>query len=674
MFHLSRRGFSLAALAGAPFGAASPQPPRKVNRPGRNLLSGGWPPERLARTILARDRWRPFPRARERDGWQELPDSLRAALTTEGEHLLHHAWAPLPATHFLAYPRQGNRTLADDARRGRRNQLRQLVLAECAEYKGRFLDAIVDGIWLTCEETFWGSPAHLGAQKAGIGLPDPEEPVVDLFAADTAAMLAWTDYLVGAELDRVSPLIRRRVWHEVDRRVLAPCERRDDFGWMGFARRPDSRPPNNWNPWINSNWLTASLLLEPDENRRVRSVHKILRTLDIFLDGYSDDGGCDEGPGYWNRAGGSLFDCLELLHSASDGAVDVFADPLIREIGRYIVRAQIHDNWYVNFADASAKVRIDGHLVFRYGRRIGDEPMQLLGAWAAEQAGEGDAGRSDSFGRALPALFSLGQLATAPKKQPLPRDVWLPGIEMMTARLEDGSPRGLYLAAHGGHNAESHNHNDVGDFIVYADGAPAIVDIGVETYTRKTFSSQRYDIWTMQSAWHNLPTIDGVMQADGVRFAARGAVYSASDDAAEFRLDIAPAYPASAGVALWERSLRLDRRQNRVEVKENYSLSKDVSEITLSLVTHARPAHPKKGRIRLRKPEYTSGAVLIEYDPAVFEARTEEVALTDPRLKSSWGDRLYRTLLSARTPPRRATWKLQISQGKDTRDTKEAGA
>ncbi len=88
-------------------------------------------------------------------------------------------------------------------------------------------------------------------------------------------------------------------------------------------------------------------------------------------------------------------------------------------------------------------------------------------------------------------------------------------------RSSEGSAEGLYLAAQGGHNAESHNHNDVGNFIVYADGEPAIIDVGVETYTAKTFSAQRYEIWTMQSAYHNLPTVNGVMQGAGRQFEAR---------------------------------------------------------------------------------------------------------------------------------------------------------
>ena len=96
---------------------------------------------------------------------------------------------------------------------------------------------------------------------------------------------------------------------EVDRRVLTPNLDRDDFWWMGFR----DKGVNNWNPWICSNWLAAALLVEPDDQRRARHVEKILRTLDVFLDIYPEDGGCDEGPGYWGRAGASLFDCLDLL-------------------------------------------------------------------------------------------------------------------------------------------------------------------------------------------------------------------------------------------------------------------------------------------------------------------------------------------------------------------------
>ena len=110
------------------------------------------------------------------------------------------------------------------------------------------------------------------------------------------------------------------------------------------------------------------------------------------------------------------------------------------------------------------------------------------------------------------------------------------------------------LAAQAGNNGKSHNHNDVGNFLVYADGMPAIIDVGVETYTAKTFSPQRYEIWTMQSAYHNCPTIDGVMQSPGSQFAATNVSHHADDHAAELHLDLAKAYPPEAHLASWNRT------------------------------------------------------------------------------------------------------------------------
>ena len=107
------------------------------------------------------------------------------------------AWTPLLATRFLEYARIGNRSEYERENFGRRNKLIALALAECAEGQGRFIDEIANGIWLICEETYWGLPAHIGVQRAGVGLPDAAEPTVDLFAAETAAALAYIDYLLG---------------------------------------------------------------------------------------------------------------------------------------------------------------------------------------------------------------------------------------------------------------------------------------------------------------------------------------------------------------------------------------------------------------------------------------------------------------------------------------------
>ena len=301
MTEVTRRGFIAGAAAlAAPFSApldADAQPPKK-----RDLLTTAWPADLVAAKLVPRPRFHPLPTVAEREAWTNPPADARAALVDAGERQLKTPWEVLPATVFLEFRRNGKRSRFESIRDRRRKKLQDLVMAECLEGKGRFADEIANGVWLTCEETFWGVPAHLGAQKAGVGLPDVTEPIVDLFAAETASLLAWTWYLAGDSLARVSPLVPERIRLEIDRRVLTPCLTRDNFSWMGFS----GGPPNNWNPWICPNWLTSALVMERDEARRQAAVSKILRCLDNFLNGYADDGGCDEGPGYWGRAGDSF--------------------------------------------------------------------------------------------------------------------------------------------------------------------------------------------------------------------------------------------------------------------------------------------------------------------------------------------------------------------------------
>ncbi|HSW00113.1 MAG TPA: heparinase II/III family protein [Sedimentisphaerales bacterium] len=627
---------------------------------GRFKLRELYPQEKVAKVLIPPQEWRPWPTWSDRQAWENLPESVRKDLIANGEQCLGYQWPSLPATLFLEFAREGNRSRYEKVHFDRRYTLTNLLIAECVEGKGRFLDDIANGVWALCEESFWGVPAHVGAQKAGSGLPDSSEPIVDLFAAETGESLAWTYYLLGERLDKVSPLIRKRIRLEMDRRILTPCLTRDDFGWMGFA----GGRVNNWNPWCNASWLTCTLLVEPDADRRIASVAKIVRSLDHFLDAYADDGGCDEGPGYWGRAGASLFDCLELLHSATNGAINVYDRPLIQEIGRYIYRVHIADDYFVNFADASGKAHPPAELVHRYGKRIGDDRLTAFGAYLNSRIPEGFVGaRNYSVGRYLAEVLHAVELKAAHAQAPLPRDVWLDGIQVMTARCRDGISDGFFVAAKGGHNAESHNHNDVGNFIVYMNGRPILIDIGVETYSRKTFSNQRYEIWTMQSAWHNLPTIDGAMQTPGGQFAARDVRYEADDDHAQLKLDIAGAYPRQAGLKSWVRTVRLDRGRD-VVVTEQYALEKPAGRIMLSLVTPCKVSKQGNGRLLLEtvEPGEPRLAVRVVYDETKLKPTVETVPVEDGRLRSVWSERLTRILLIAEKPAMQDTWMVRIER------------
>jgi len=635
--------------------AAAPQRPP--------ALAAEWPLDKISAVLVSRDAWHPVPAIQGRDRWAALAPRLRERLVARGEKALASLIDPLPATLFLDYTRSGNRRRFEDVMFDRRDRLHALALAECVEDRGRFLDAIVDTAWAIAEESSWTVPAHQGAQRARGGLPDTTEPIVDLFSAQTAHSLAWTLYLLGDRLDKVSPLVRPRMTREVDLRVLRPYFERDDFWWMGFA--PRASRPNNWNPWINSNVLAATLLVESDRERRAQLVHKVLRSLDRFLGPHPDDGSCDEGPSYWGRAGASLFESLELLQSASAGRIDVFANPVIRDIGRFVYRARIAGEWFVNVGDSGARVGIDRALVFRYGASIGDPLLRAMGSsGASEEAFDLD---DRSVGRTLFGIFGWDAIAaerTAPP--PLPRDVWLPheDMQLMAARDREGSTDGLYVAAWGSHNDQSHNHNDVGNAIVYVDGAPVFVDAGRPTYTAQTFSGRRYEIWAMQSAFHSLPTVNGVMQEAGRAFRAKDVVYKVSAEVAALMMDIAPAYAASAGIDEWIRIVQLERKRNIV-LSDAFHLKAPTRGLSMNLVTPCEASETDPGTLRLacgRIGGKKDLVVFARFNARIQQATVERIALDDASLTASWGDHLNRIVLTPREAVQQGTWTLTVSR------------
>ncbi len=633
----------LVLLLSAPWSGAGP------TLTPRNLLAGEPELHQLGRDIpavqaalLPHGEWEPFPRASDRAGWEGLASATRERLIADGDAALAEGpWLTLPATKYLDYMRNGDRRSYQAPWADRRNRLKALVLAECAEGEGRFLDAITDGVWAICEETSWVYPAHIFMQRAGSDLPDAREQVVDLGAGETAALISWIDYLLGPELDTVSPVIRTRIAHEIQTRILDPCLNRADFWWMAWDTQ--GHPINNWNPWIVANWISSALLIEKDPELRARHIEKAQRVIDIFINSYPADGGCDEGPSYWGRAGASMFEALDWMHGASNGRISIFDDPLIANMGRYILTAHVGNGWYKNFADANARTFVDGALTYRYGKAVGDDELAAFGAWLWQRQQEGPPPNLGSIGRVIPDLFLAAELAEVPAKDPLPRDGWLPDLQIMTARDKAGTTKGLYFTAKGGHNDESHNHNDVGSFIAYLDGLPLIIDVGPEIYTAKTFSDQRYEIWTMRSGWHNVPLVNGVEQAPGRNFAARDVNYEATDEFARFSLDLAAAYPPEARVDAWHRAITLNRGIS-LELTDTFVLAEKGGPTAQHFVTNRPVDIDAAGRIVLGPfpdaPESRSAA--IHFDPQKLNVRITNFEVTDSRLVGVWGDLVSR--------------------------------
>jgi len=601
----------------------------------RNLLGNLCGEQEIEECLLPGDGWIAFPEYDDRGAWEGIPEIIREKIIQRGEEALDFDWGVVKATDFLEFTRSGDRSIMQNPFGARRNALQNLVLAELVEGRGRFLDQIINGIWALSEQTTWSYSAHLSLQDAGPGLPDVEEPIIDLAVGEVSSLFSWTHHFLKDEFDKVNTLIAKRIEYEIKHKVLDVYDQRDDFWWMGFG---DDRGVNNWNVWVNHNMLTTILLMEEDQERKARNIYKTMRSVDKFINYYPSDGGCDEGPGYWGHAGGALFEYLEMLHMCTDGKIDIFDQEIIKNIGRYIYRAQIAYPYVINFADASARSGSRPGVVYRYGKIIQDPVMQSYGAFLAEKAGWDENIPGGNLEATLMNLFQLSEIYQAEAREPLISDFYLPGLQVCGARDTEGSSEGFFFAAKGGHNLESHNHNDVGNFILYYNGQPAIIDVGVGTYTRKTFSNERYEIWTMQSQYHNTPTINGVQQKPGKQYSAKNVAFDNRGRELRFQADIAGAYPEEAMVHNWYRTFSF-RRGKSITVTEDFRLKKNQGVTSVNFMTCLKPEKVSDELVRLKGGDFS---LVLKYDPKKTDVKIEKRQIEDARLKNNWGESLYR--------------------------------
>jgi hypothetical protein len=243
----------------------------------------------------------------------------------------------------------------------------------------------------------------------------------------------------------------------------------------------------------------------------------------------------------------------------------------------------------------------------------------------------------------LAAITDDEWAAAPPVPFPAPLQSWLPATGVLTAREREGDTAGLFLAAKAGHNDESHNHNDIGSFIVASNGRPLLIDPGAGTYTRQTFGPDRYQIWTMQSSWHNTPAPAGHPQAAGRAHRATDVSAALTVPAAELTLDLAAAYPAAAGVRSWRRTLRLDRTAPLIAIHDSWELSQTSQRTVCYLIT---PEEPQVTGATITLP---SGLV-IDIDASVDGVSAGRISverrdLDDPQLRAIWGGPLYRISL-----------------------------
>lgn len=571
-------------------------------------------------------------RIENRAFWQSIPSRIRQSFLDEAEGN-DGDFPQLSISLYKDFLRTGERRNYEMPFFKKRKMLSDFVIAECIEDNGRFLDRIEDGVWSIISEPGWTIPAHNTyiRDTPQLSMPLLERPILDLFACETGEILALTRLLLSQRLD---PILCKDIEYELKKRVLRPYLE-DHFWWMGGCGKL-----NNWSPWCTQNVLLSTLTLtDLEDAERMAVVEKASETLDLFVNGYEDDGCCDEGAQYWHAAALALWGCLFLLSEACGGKTDkIFDNPKIQAMASYIEKVHISEGLYLNYADCSPKAGKLGAREYLFGKAIGDRGLMAhaLSDWKRYGCMEDD-NNYNLFYKLICCIASKEmeeiKAMNAPEK---------PGFTIFEhTGLAIYRKDGVILGVKAGCNDDSHNHNDVGSTTLYDGSTPLLIDIGVETYTKTTFSKDRYTLWPMQSAYHNTVNFPPFMQKDGSRYRATE-VHFAPESAI---METKEAYDPAAEVKTCKREISFKGR-NITVIDEAQAKEKP----TLSLMSVEKP---EVGANCLSYPSFT-----ITFEGA-GDMEVEEISISDKRLRAAWPERVYRTLVSFE---KRLVWTIDIGK------------
>ena len=331
-------------------------------------------------------------------------------------------------------------------------------------------------------------------------------------------------------------------------------------------------------------------------------------------------------------AGGALLDCLELLEEATEGRLSFWQEEKIRNILAFPGKAEIGEGYFLNFADCDVKPFLSGERIQTAGEKTGDPALCSLGNRLRQNV-SAEMDDVPHYSRLLRLLFHAPAEGAAFRPD---SDIWFPDLQVRIARRG-----GWTLAAKGGHNGESHNHNDVGSFMLYLDGAPEIVDAGNMTYTAKTFSDRRYELWNTRSAYHNVPMIGGREQLAGTERRAEKTAWLPEG----LELEMRGAYDPAAGIRTCMR--RIELREEGLRLTDRIE-TETPEEVCWVFLFRNRPERTARGmeteRMLLGLPEG-------------WETETEEIPVTDARMGRNWPGSLWRVRIRDRQArEHRAEW------------------
>ena len=491
----------------------------------------------------------------------------------------------LPWSLFRLFRDTGNRYLYEAPYFERRRRLADLQVCLLAgrDTDGSLLAAFQDMIWAICEEYTWSLPAHLW----DCDIARHESIQLDLFASETGFYLAEIVHNLGDRLDpRIVTRIRECIRERIIESYLAHYPK---LGWESG--------PNNWGAVCAGSIGSVFLYEEHDPIRLETAFRRLFATMRGYLSTFPEDGACEEGVEYWAYGFGYYVIFAELLSEYTGGAINLLDDPKIHAIARFPQRVQLSTTRTVSFSDGGRFYNPQHCILERLNRRFPDVVPPGGPIKDAQNARPGHLVRE--FAWCDPSR---------PATPPPDAAEFFPGNEWLVVRKAPFAFAALF-----GNNGVSHNHNDVGAFLLIDGDREGPMDLGRGEYTRQYFGEQRYGLRFCGSHGHSVPIVGGQFQKQGCEHKASDVRFGkAADGSVSFSGDIAGTY-AIEGLASLRREFTVRADAREATVTDDFVFDGAPLSVTERFIGFEKPEVLAPGKARF-------GAFEVEFDPAL-EAR-----------------------------------------------------
>ena len=457
-----------------------------------------------------------------------------------------------PAWAVLEFPNASGGT--DTFRQLQSSALLALIYPDNEEY----YRSLVETIWEICNEYTWAPLGHYNDYYNRT--PQDFDPgLIDIFAASLAFSLAEIKHLFK---DRFPKLLNDRISYELRRHTIEPYLNRKFF-WEHHN--------NNWTAVCTG--AVGGVLMYEDPEEFERQFSRLQASMECYLASYDDDGMCVEGTAYWGFGFGFFAVYAMLLREFSNGKHDWLKNPKVKSISQFIQKMHLQPNILAMFSDVNA----------REGYWVG-LPHMLKTVY-------GDAIEKLTLDQATIVAYCHWAFAL--------RSTIYYNPEYTTDKLENGTyyaPVSNYfikrtdnygLAFKGGNQWESHNHQDVGSFILARNNKQIFCDFGyIGPGNWPGYQGSRRNEYFQPSSFsHNLPIFDDMGQGGDDTNKAR-AVYN--EETGVVYMDFTLGYDRKKHYKLQKAERSFKPLDDRIEMHDKFTFS-DKTKITERFVTTIKP-------------------------------------------------------------------------------------